>query len=343
MVGESILSTVPEHYRPEQEQALQRMVARGGTESFQTVRLSKSGRPLQVSITLSPIRDVGGAIVGTAIIARDISEQVKLQERLMIADRMISVGTLAAGVAHGINNPLAAITVNLDLVLEDVRSIGGGSPSGRLKEMEKMASEARTAADRIRKIVRGLMTFSRTDEKRPAVVVDIKQVLELSIGMASNEIRQSARLVRDYGDTPLVFVDDSRLAQVFVNLLVNAAQAIGSDDAEANEIRLTTLTDETGRVVVEVHDTGKGISPSALGHLFTPFFTTKPFGLGPGLGLSICYNIVTEMSGEITARSRGERGATFSVALPASTRPPSDYSETPLDFTTWSSRDYLRE
>jgi signal transduction histidine kinase len=171
----------------------------------------------------------------------------------MIADRMISVGTLAAGMAHGINNPLATITANLDLVLEEVRSISGGSPSGRLKDLEEMAVEARTASDRIRKIVRGLMTFSRTDEKRPPAIVDIKQVLELSIGMAFNEIRQSAHLVRDYGDAPLVFVDEARLAQVFINLLVNAAQAIGDGEADSNEIRITTSTDETGRAVVEVH------------------------------------------------------------------------------------------
>ena len=328
IVGRSILVTVPERSRVEREVALKRILEGGGIESFETLRLTKGGTVAHVSVTLSAITDAAGHTAGIAVIARDISQQVELQERLIAADRMVSVGTLAAGMAHEINNPLAYVTANLDIVIEELRVMGGGSPSGRLKELEGLAVEARGGADRIRKIVRGLMTFSRADEERREVI-DVKPILDLSVATAFNEIRHRARLVKDYGEIPLVLADDARLTQVFINLLVNAAQAIGGGNAEGNEIRVSTSTDEAGRAVIEIRDTGPGIPAAIMGRLFDPFFTTKPVGLGTGLGLSICHNIVTGMGGQITATNHPERGSTFRVVLPASLRPLDPRGELP--------------
>jgi PAS domain S-box-containing protein len=321
ILGRSVLLIVPEPRRQEREKALERIFDRGGVESFQTLRLTKTARLVHVSVTLSAIGDADGKTVGIAVIARDISEQVELQRRLVAADRMVSVGTLAAGMAHEINNPLAYVTANLDIVIEELRVMGGGSPTGRLRELEGLAVEARGGADRIRKIVRGLMTFSRGEEERREVV-DVKPVLDLAIAAAFNEIRHRARMTKDYGEIPLVLADDARLTQVFINLLVNAAQAIGSGNPEANEIRVSTSTDAAGRAVIEVRDTGPGIPAAIMDRLFDPFFTTKPVGLGTGLGLSICHNIVTGMGGEITATNHEGHGTTFRVVLPASLRPP---------------------
>lgn len=142
-------------------------------------------------------------------------------------------------------------------------------------------------------------------------------MLELSINMAFDEIRHRARLVKDYGDAPPVEADDARLGQVFLNLLVNAAQALSDGGAGAHEIRVVTSTDAEGKAVVEVRDTGPGIAPEALERIFDPFFTTRPVGVGTGLGLSICHNIVTGMGGEITVASRPGHGTTFRVVLPA--------------------------
>jgi two-component system, cell cycle sensor histidine kinase and response regulator CckA len=136
--------------------------------------------------------------------------------------------------------------------------------------------------------------------------------------MALNEIRHRARLTKEYGATPLVDADDVRLGQVFINLLVNAAQALPEGRADSNEVRVITSTDAMGRAVVEIHDTGSGIPESVLGRVFDPFFTTKPIGLGTGLGLSICHNIVTSMGGTITVESEIGRGTRFRVVLPAS-------------------------
>jgi CheY-like chemotaxis protein len=134
--------------------------------------------------------------------------------------------------------------------------------------------------------------------------------------MAWNEIRHRARLVKNYGKTPPVQASESRLGQVFLNLVVNAAQAIAEGDAENNEIRISTSVDPGGSVVIEIADTGPGMPPEVLVRLFTPFFTTKPMGVGTGLGLSICHRIVTGFGGSIDVKSEVGKGTAFRIALP---------------------------
>jgi PAS domain S-box-containing protein len=263
--------------------------------------------------------------------ARDVTDQLateelqsRIQHQLLLADRMASVGTLAAGVAHEINNPLSNVSANLDMVIEELRGLAAGS--ARLRDVEAMARDARQGAERIRKIVRGLKTFARAEEERPTVV-DVRDVLELSISMALYAIRHRAQLVRSYGETPPVTADDARLGQVFINLLINAAQAIPEGDVNFNEIRIATSTDASGRAVVEVIDSGSGIPASALGRIFDPFFTTKAVGIGTGLGLSICHNIVTGMGGDITVQSVVGKGTTFRVTLPPASTAPQPIAE----------------
>jgi CheY-like chemotaxis protein/two-component sensor histidine kinase len=184
-----------------------------------------------------------------------------------------------------------------------------------------MAVEAEEGAERIRKIVRGLKTFSRAEEERRAVI-DVRPLLELSIDMAFNEIRHRARLVKSYGQAPLVEADEARLGQVFINLLVNAAQALPEGHSDANEIHIVTSTDAAGRAVIEVSDTGAGIPAHLIGRIFDPFFTTKPVGIGTGLGLSICHNIVASLGGEISVTSEEGVGTTFRIVLPPAVEAP---------------------
>ncbi len=246
--------------------------------------------------------------------AKDL--QGKLQRQLIFADRMASVGTLAAGVAHEINNPLAFVTTNLTLALEELRSPDALSTSAQLAELTDMVSDAQAGAERIRKIIRGLKAFSRAEEEQ-RTVIDAIPLLELSVNMTFNEIRHRARLVKDYGEMPRVEADEARLGQVFINLLINAAQSLPEGDTAAHEIRLATSTDPQGRAVIQVSDTGAGISADVLERIFDPFFTTKPVGVGTGLGLSICHTIVTGMGGEIAVDSKVGSGTTFRVVLPA--------------------------
>src|SRR5690606_17350165 len=131
--------------------------------------------------------------------------------------------------------------------------------------------------------VKGLKTFSRAEEEQ-RVVIELIPLLELSIDMTFNEIRHRARLVKDYRKIPNVAADEARLGQVFINLLINAAQSLPEGDSAQHEIRLTTSTDTQGRAVIEVSDTGSGIPAEVVERIFDPFFTTKPVGIGTGLG-----------------------------------------------------------
>lgn len=320
-VFEIVVAETHEKARWPAERTLQEGLASEGAEH--TLLVARDGTELPIAFSRAPMKGPAGEITGAVIVFRDMSaekraaqEQQRLQRQLMFADRMASVGTLAAGVAHEINNPLAYVTANLDMILEDLRSIEASALSGRVTDWVEMASDAREGADRIRKIVRGLKTFSRSDEEH-RTLLDVRAVLELCVDMTSNEIKHRARLVKDYGATPLVEADESRLGQVFVNLLVNAAQAIDAGGVDANEIRIVTSTDGSGRAVVEVRDTGAGIPEDVIGRIFDPFFTTKPVGVGTGLGLAITHGIVDSMGGQVTASNLPQGGAAFRVTMPA--------------------------
>ena len=257
--------------------------------------------------------DAAGVPIRIFGMIQDITERKRIEAKLVLGDRMASIGTLAAGVAHEINNPLAYIMSNLDMIVEELLA------HPQLGEVREMATEAREGAERVRRIVRGLRTFSRPDDER-RVLLDVRQVLETSINMTFNEIRHRARLVRDFGESLVVEADEARLGPVFINLLVNAAQALPDGQADRNEIRVVTRRVADGRVLVEVHDTGAGIPTDIVGKIFDPFFTTKAIGSGTGLGLSICHGIITDLGGEIVVDSLPGRGCVFRVYLP----PPSD-------------------
>jgi signal transduction histidine kinase len=239
----------------------------------------------------------------------------KLQAQLVIADRMSAVGTLAAGAAHEINNPLASVMSNLDLLAEEIRTLSGDAATSRWKELGELVDDARQGAERVRKIVRGMKTFSRADEDR-RVPLDVQSVLQLSINMTFHEIKHRARIVKDYGPVPFVLADEARLGQVFLNLLVNAAHSIPSGQVDRNEIRVVTATDSSGNAVVEIRDTGRGIPSEILGRIFDPFFTTKSVGEGTGLGLSICRNLVRDVRGTISVESEPGKGSAFRIVLP---------------------------
>lgn len=264
-------------------------------------------------------------------VARDITEQKhaeaqlleaqeyhqKLQNQLVFADRMASVGTLAAGVAHEINNPLAYLSANLKLMLLELDRLATQIDPEKLEELRDMAGDSSEGASRIAYIVDGLRTFSRQEieELKP---IDIPALLERSLAMAFNEIRHRARLVKDFQPIPHVDANESRLSQVFINLFLNAAQAIPEADRKDHEIRVVTATNHLGQAVIEVHDTGAGIPDAIVERIFDPFFTTKPVDQGTGLGLSLCHNIISVLGGTITVETREHRGTTFRITLPPS-------------------------
>jgi signal transduction histidine kinase len=236
-------------------------------------------------------------------------ERARMQEQLMVSDRMASIGVLAAGVAHEINNPLAAVLANLDLALMNL-----DDPQLSREALRDELADARRAADRVRQIVCDLRILSRT-ETELRVSVDIERVMESTLRMARNEIPHRARLVRDYKPVPPIQGSEARVGQVLLNLVVNAAQALPEGRAHEHEIRVAIDT-HGDRARISITDPGTGIDTEVMKHLFEPFYTTKPANLGTGLGLSICHRIVSGLGGEIYAESPPGAGATFTVLLP---------------------------
>jgi PAS domain S-box-containing protein len=267
-------------------------------------------------------------IVGTCT---DVTERRRMLERLQLADRMVAVGTLAAGVAHEINNPLAFVNANVGFALEtleELARLGCASPEvvARVVEDCRIAlGEASAGAARVRRIVQDLKVLSRSTEDR-LVLIDVRAALDAALHLARNELRQRARVTTRLDEVPLILGDESRISQVFLNLLVNAAQAIPEGRPDDHEIELRLAVEE-GRVVLRVRDTGCGIAPENLRRIFDPFFTTKPVGVGTGLGLAISHRIVTTLGGEIDVESAVGRGSTFRVAFPAAAQAPEEEEE----------------
>ncbi len=250
--------------------------------------------------------------------ARDITERRKLEAQSLVTERLLSMGALAAGVAHEINNPLAALLSQLEWLSGRLQELSGPQLSAaalqtELQRLSRPVSEARHAGERVRTIVRDLKLFSRAEDEVQGLV-DLSDVLDSVVRMAWNELRHRARFVRDYGELPLVEGSEARLGQVFLNLLINAAHAVPEGRAHEHEIRLSAHA-VGAQIVVEVADTGVGIPEPIRGKIFDPFFTTKPHGMGSGLGLSICQRIVTMMGGQIEVESEHGRGSLFRVTL----------------------------
>jgi len=297
-------------------------IARTGRWSGEIALKRKGGSECLAEVVAMPLRDADGRHLAHIAVHRDIGERKQMQARLQLAERIGSLGTLAAGMAHEINNPLAFISANLVFIQEEVAALAKETGAGRLADLSRAVDETRQGAERIRTLVRDLRAFSHGVDRDDAGRVEVNRVLEFVIRIAENEIRHRARLVKSFGEIPAVEASESRLGQVFLNLVVNAAQAIAEGSAARNEVRVSSAFDaDTGRVVVEVADTGGGIPPENLSRIFDPFFTTKPVGVGTGLGLSICHRIVTALGGEIAVDSEVGKGSRFRVFLPATDRP----------------------
>ncbi len=278
-------------------------------------------KPLKVRLLRRDAESVHAEVAGLALvwdgepstvaIARDLTERNQFEAQLLLADRMASVGTLAAGVAHEINNPLGYVLGNLT-------ALQNGLTSEALNaDLSQALKDAIHGAKRVRDIVQDLQTFSRGDPSKRTTAVDVLRVMDVSIRMAHSAVRHRARLERDYRLVPPIEGSESRLGQVFLNLIVNAAQAMPERPLEENEINVRVTLDGE-HVVVEVRDNGAGMTEEVRRRIFDPFFTTKPIGEGTGLGLSICHSIVTSMNGALEVDSEVGLGTTFRVRLPVS-------------------------
>jgi CheY-like chemotaxis protein len=205
--------------------------------------------------------------------------------------------------------------VNLHLISEGLERLRGTPTGASVEPMLQVVRETMEGAERIASIVRDLKTFARGQPEERLGPVEVSRAVELACKMADNVLRHRARLVTELEPVPAVHGSESRLCQVFLNLLLNAAHAIPEGDTKEHEIRVVIRQGEPGEVVVEVRDTGVGMTPEVQARIFDPFFTTRQVGEGTGLGLSICHGIVDSMGGRITVESEPGKGSTFRVFL----------------------------
>jgi signal transduction histidine kinase len=269
-------------------------------------------KPLSRGVMLNAIR----RILGDA-------ERKRLFGRLEEAERFAALGRLAASVGHEINNPLAYVSMNFDLVaiqfnryLTDVVGASEG-----LANVQVMFKDCRIGLDRIRDIVKDLQRLSRRSDATREMF-SLNTLLDESLAMARNHVQHRATIQKEYGDLPMIVGDRSAIGQVLLNLILNAAQALPDGHADANRVTLTTRVDE-GAVIIEVVDTGPGIPIEVLPHIFDPFFSTKPIGEATGLGLTVAYRIVADQGGRIEVDSGEGRGSLFRVILPIAGLPSS--------------------
>jgi signal transduction histidine kinase len=270
------------------------------------------------------------------------------QVQLIQSEKMASLGQMAAGIAHEINNPMSYISSNLNTlcdytqvllglqqlyqeleeavvagVLQRVEQVRERIQALRRQEavdsivsdMQEVLEDSLEGTRRVDEIIQGLKMFARPDSGPPQLA-DVNKLLESTLKLVRNQLKYKCEVLCHFGSLPPLPCHSTQISQVFTNLLVNAAQAI----EEWGEIHITSRQ-EGAEAVVEISDTGAGMTPETLARLFTPFFTTKPPGKGTGLGLSICYSIINRHQGRIEVRSEPGKGSTFTIRLPVAPEP----------------------
>jgi PAS domain S-box-containing protein len=339
---------VPEDVAEGKPQALLLKAEKEGRVQTEDWRVRKDGLRIWCSVVVTALRDEGGRLIGFAKVTRDLTERRKLEEergRLQVSmlqgQKLQAIGQLSAGIAHEINNPVGYILSNLNTMGEYCQDLvrlmavataaarakqEGGDPGPALDQYARIAkdihaehlledlgeivSDCKLGGEKIRDIVRSLREFAHIDpsEIRP---LDLNKVLDESLRLSWNELKYKAEVRKDYAALPPVNGYGQRLEQVFVNLLVNAGQAI----EKKGTVSISTEI-EGSEAVVKIRDTGRGIPADQMGKIFEPFFTTKSVGAGTGLGLHVAYKIVTAHRGRIEVNSEVGKGTTFTVRIP---------------------------
>jgi signal transduction histidine kinase/FixJ family two-component response regulator len=248
-------------------------------------------------------------------IVRDVTQEREMEARLRVADRLVSLGTLASGVAHEINNPLSYVVANVDFVVECIRGLDADqlAAAGGHEILEAL-SEVREGGRRIASIVESLRYQARQDDDL-AAPADANAAVEAALRILDNQLRYRTRVELALGKLPMCLVHERRLVQVIVNLLTNAIDAFPARSSDQNLIRIETRSLKES-VLVEVHDNGLGIPETVRERIFDPFFTTKAPGVGTGLGLYLCHQYVAAAGGTLDFETRDNEGTTFRIRLP---------------------------
>jgi signal transduction histidine kinase len=298
--------------------AMRQCLTRGEVISGEVRYTSSWGRTADIRVLLAPLRGENGDVSGALGLVEDVTERRTLEEGLRRSQKLESIGQLAAGIAHEINNPMAFVRTNLAVLREEWHALrkeiqdAGRAPAlqGRFSECESLIDESLEGIERTIAIARDMREFAHSGND-PRAAVDLNGVVEGCVRVAGAHHKRPTRIEEHYGTLPPVWGSAGQLRQVFLNLIVNALDVVGARGC----VRVETLLEGT-HAVVRVRDDGPGILPEHRERLFDPFFTTKPAGEGTGLGLYISHQIVRGHGGEITVDSAPDQGATFEIRLP---------------------------
>lgn len=307
LVGRPLAQLISEQHRPVLAQAMERALEGAVVENVEIPLHQAERSPRQYSVSLSPIRDDQGAVTSIVAVMTDITEAADLQAKLMQTEKMAALGQLVSGVAHEVNNPLAAIVGFTDLLLENPEV-----PATAKEELRVILEQAQ----RTRAIVHNLLSFARQMPPRREPL-QVNSVLRQTLKLRAYDLSSHGVEVLEHYDEelPVVLGDPHQLQQVFLNIVNNAYDAVQETD-RPGKIEIAT-TRHNGSLEITIRDNGPGISRPD--RIFDPFFTTKEVGKGTGLGLSICYGIIRSHQGEILARNNaGGVGCTFTIHLPVS-------------------------
>ncbi len=276
------------------------------------IRMRRDGGGTVLFEMAPPAELYFGSSPAMLLVGRDITDRRRLEDHLMRSNRLSSLGRLAAGVAHELNNPLAYIGLNLQLLQKTIAQL----PNEHSRDGARRSIEAaRHGVERARTIVRDLSTFSRP-EQESTESLDLRVVIDAAAAMIKSQLEQRASLVTSYQGALRVRANRSRMEQVFVNLFMNALEAFGERPKSQNVIEVRAWGGTGHETLVEVSDNGPGIARTLIDKVFDPFFTTKPVREGTGLGLSICHGIITRFGGDIGVTSDAGAGSTFRLTFP---------------------------
>lgn len=331
MLGQMLFSFMDDKWTKRAKDNLKRR-ARGVAEHFEHEFLTKDGRSVPTLVATRPIAVEAHEWEASLVAVTDITRRKELQAKTMELDRLLVAGTLAAGVGHEINNPLAFLSGHLDLAhgsIDDSLAILRDSKLGQtsaeqieanrrdaidaLMDVQHSLRAASRGALRIRDIIDDLRLFTR-DEQEPPYPLEVTEILETTIRLATHQLPRGTRLVREYESVPQVIGYESGLGQVLMNLLLNAVHAIDAADQDESVLRVV-LADRKDWVAIDVEDSGHGIPPEHLDRVFDPFFTTKDPDEGTGLGLSISKRLAEKMGAELHLKSQPGEGTCARLRL----------------------------
>ncbi|WP_164019806.1 ATP-binding protein [Pyxidicoccus trucidator] len=306
VLGKDLFWLVPESEHLRLTQVIAAAMRGESVNSFETRLLARDGGEVRVSFATSSMLTQHGEVEGVIAIGQDITVVKELEKRIIHAEKLASIGQLAASVVHEINNPMTAVATYADALLQRSRTTPGANPADQEKLKKILES-----SHRILRFTRDLVSYARPAQDKPERV-QLNAVVDMAVGFCEHVVAQARVSVhREYSELPPLSAVRANLVQVFVNLITNACHAMPPGGA----VHLSTGRDGQDAVVT-VRDTGTGIDPKHLQRIFEPFFTTKPEGKGTGLGLSICQGIVENHGGRLTVQSTVGAGTTFTVRLP---------------------------